>query len=87
MPRAGFSKPTDQCPRLSHEEKGKTVDEGETASPDSLTGEGLWPLPVCIFRNPQQAVMLPLLIMTANQSERAIDKNGDEIQIWVWVPE
>lgn len=31
--------------------------------------------------------MLPLLlIMTANQSERAIDKNGGEIQIWAWVP-
>lgn len=89
MPRACFSKPTNQCPQLSHEEeKGKTVDGGETASPDSLTGEGLWPLPLCIFRNPQQAAMLPcLLIMTVNQSERAIDKNGNEIQIWAWVPD
>ena len=23
----------------------------------------------------------------ANQNERAIDKNGDEIQIWAWVPD
>lgn len=53
MPRAGFSKPTDQCPRLSHEEeKGKRVNGGETASPGSLADEGLWALPVCIFRNP-----------------------------------
>lgn len=88
MPRACFSKPTDQCPQPSGEEqKGKPFDGGRIASPDSLSDEGLWPLLVCIVRNLQQAAVLPLLlIMTANQSERAIDKNGDEIQIWAWVP-
>lgn len=81
MHRAWFSPPVKN-------RNGKTFDGGAVVSPESFPDGGLWPLPVCASSVPTADTEPPLvLIMTANQSERCIDKEPDDaISIQAWVP-
>lgn len=88
--RAWFSKSAEWCPQSSWDPKGEDIYLMEVQqclqNPFPVVGSGLC---LCVhLQSPQQARMLRLLsIVTANQSERCIDKEPDEaISIQAWVP-